>query len=227
VIDAHTFERQSCVDVKRRSDVADAGPHGVVYIAATHEVWVTTGGGKAIQVFDAADQRHPEWKMEIPLESGSEGYAVDNRRGRFYTNLDDTGKTVAFDVRSHQAVAKWNVGSQELQGIALDPARGFVFVACTDHVVSLDADHEDKVLDSIVTGAGLDDIDFSADENVLYAAASVTGTLAMVEVGNDGKFRLKALVPTAKGARGVVAAKDEKAYVIDPAGGRVLKVLHK
>jgi hypothetical protein len=34
-------------------------------------------------------------------------------------------------------------------------------------------------------------------------------------------------VPTVKGARGVVAAKDETAYLIDPAEGRILKVTHK
>jgi hypothetical protein len=226
-INAQTFERESCVDVKSRSRVADAGPHGVSYIAATHEVWVTTGPGKSIEVFDATEPRYPKWKMEIPLESGSEGYAVDNRRARFYTNLEQIGKTVSIDVRSHQVVGRWDVGSHDLQGIALDTARGFVFVACADHVVSLNADHEGKIVDSIITGGGLDDIDFSAEQNVLYAAASVTATLAIAEVSNDGKFHLKTLVPTVKGGRGVTAAKDDSAYVIDPAEGRVLKVSHK
>jgi hypothetical protein len=96
-----------------------------------------------------------------------------------------------------------------------------------DHVVSLDVAHGGRLIDSMVTGPGLDNIDFARDEKLLYAAASVTATLSIIEVGDDGKFRLKALVPTVKGARGVVAGKGETAYLIDPAEGRILKVIHK
>jgi hypothetical protein len=226
-IDLRTFKREGCVDVKRRSEAADAGPHTVSYIAATDEVWVTTGPGKSIQVFDAADPKHLKWKTEIPLESSSEGYAVDNARGRFYTNLGEIGRTVAIDVRSHQVVAKWDVSSHDVQGIALDTARGFVFVACNDHVVSLDANHENKTIDSVTTGAGIDDIDFSGEQNILYAAASVTATLAIAEVGDDGKFRLRALVPTKRSVRGVTVAKDATVYLINPAEGGLLKVTPK
>ena len=79
----------------------------------------------------------------------------------------------------------------------------------------------------MVTGPGLDNIDFSSEQKLLYAAASVTATLSIIDVGDDGKFRLKALVPTVKGVRGVVAGKDETAYLIDPADGRILKVIWK
>src|SRR5207249_6759988 len=113
------------------------------------------------------------------------------------------------------------------QGLAMDTQRGFLFVACADHIVSLDIAHHGKPIDSIPTGAGLDDIDFSRDEKLLYAAASVTATLSIIEVTDDGKFRLKALVPTSKGVRGVVAGKGKTAYLIDPAQGRVLKLIHK
>src|SRR5439155_4050708 len=62
---------------------------------------------------------------------------------------------------------------------------------------------------------------------LLYAAASVTATLSIIEVSDDGKFHLKALVPTSKGVRGVAAGKGQTAYLIDPAQGRILKLTHK
>ena len=102
------------------------------------------------------------------------------------------GKTVAIDVRSHKVVSEWDVGSSDLQGLALDTERGFLFVACQDHVVSLDIGHDGKVTDSVTTGNGLDDIDFSAEQKVLYAAASVTATLTIAEVSDDGKFHARA-----------------------------------
>jgi hypothetical protein len=51
--------------------------------------------------------------------------------------------------------------------------------------------------------------------------------LTIAEVGDNGKFHLKATVPTVKGARGVVAAKGETAYLMDPAEGRILKLTRK
>jgi DNA-binding beta-propeller fold protein YncE len=234
VIDAQTLKREACLEVAPASAGPAAAPDAVVYVAATRELWITTGAppigvpsaDKTIQVFDASEPRHLKLKLKIPLDGSAEGYAVDNQRGLFYTNIEELGKTVAIDVRSHKVVAEWKV-HDDLQGLALDSARGFLFVACGDHVVSLDVAHGGRLIDSMVTGPGLDNIDFARDEKLLYAAASVTATLSIIEVGDDGKFRLKALVPTVKGARGVVAGKGETAYLIDPAEGRILKVIHK
>jgi DNA-binding beta-propeller fold protein YncE len=234
VIDAQSLKREGCLQVAPPSAGRAAAPDAVVYVAATKELWITTGAppigvasaDKTIQVFDASEPRHLKLKLKIPLDGSAEGYAVDNQRGVFYTNIEEAGKTVAIDVRSHKVVSEWKV-HDDLQGLALDSARGFLFVACGDHVVSLDIAHGGRVTDSLVTGVGLDNIDFSSEKKLLYSAASVTATLSIIEVGNDGKFRLKALVPTVKGARGVVAGKGDTAYLIDPAEGRILKMIHK
>src|SRR5436305_2246188 len=231
VIDAKTLARGECVPVSVDRAVT---PDGVVYVAATRELWITlrprsgdNSPAKSLEVFDASDPHHLKQKTKIPLDGLAEGYAVDNQRGLFYTNIEDTVSTVAIDVRTHKIVAKWNPGSSDLQGLALDNARRFLFVACGDHVVSLDAAHDGKILDSLQTGAGLDNIDYSPDAKILHAAASQAGTLTVAEVGDDGKFHLKATVPTVKGARGVIAAKDETAYLIDPAEGSIVKVTRK
>ena len=225
VIDSETLARGECVAISRSSPESDTGPHGVTYVPATREVWVTTGPGKSIQIFDASEPRHPKFKTKIELDGPTEGYAIDNQRGQFYTNIAEKGSTVAIDLRTHKIVSKWDVGSTDLQGLAIDIERGLLFVACANHVASLDVRHSGKLLDSIPTGTGLDDIDFSREQKLLYAAASITATLSIIEVSDDGKFHLKALVPTAKGARGVVAAKGKTAYIIDPAEGRILKVI--
>jgi DNA-binding beta-propeller fold protein YncE len=232
VIDAKTFKRGECVPLSTDHTIT---PDGVVYVAATKELWITTrpsaagniDPAKSLQLFDASDPQHLKWKARIPLDGLAEGYAVDNRRGIFYTNVEDDGTTLAIDLRTHNILAKWNPGSRDLQGLALDTTRRFLFVACGDHVVSLDAGDGGKVLDSIATGPGLDNIDYSADAKLLYAAASHAGSLVIAEVDDHGKFHLRATVSTVKGARGVVAGKNETAYLIDPAEGRILKLTHK
>jgi DNA-binding beta-propeller fold protein YncE len=231
MIDAKTLARGECAPVS-----ADRGvtPDGVVYVAATREVWVTlrskagdSAAAKYLEVLDASDPHHLKPKTKIPLENLAEGYAIDNQRGIFYTNIEEAGKTVAIDVYTHKMIATWNPGSSDLQGLALDNARNFLFVACGDHVVSIDAGHGGKVIDSIITGSGLDNIDYSSGQRLLYAAASQAATLTVAEVDNNGKFHIKATVPTVKGARGVVAGGNDTAYLIDPAKGRVLKVKRK
>src|SRR5712691_6036405 len=144
IVDAHTLGRGKCLQVAPTSAGPAAAPDGVVYVAATRELWITTGApplgiasaDKSIQVFDASDPRQLKPKTKITLNGSAEGYAVDNQRGLFYTNIEEAGKTAAIDVRSHKLVATWNAGSTELQGLALDSGRGFLFVACGDHVVS-------------------------------------------------------------------------------------------
>src|SRR6266568_2950756 len=235
VIDAQTLERGECLQVAPPSAGRAAAPDGVVYVAETRELWITTGtpplgissADKSIQVFDASDPRHLKLKTKIPLDGSAEGFAVDNKRGLFYTNIEENGTTVPIDVRAHKVVANWNPGSKELQGLALDGARGLLFVACGDHVVSLDAAHGGKIIDSLQTGAGLDNIDYSPEQKALYAAASQAATLTIADVDDHGKFRIRATVPTVKGARGVIAGKGETAYLIDPAEGRILKLTHK
>src|SRR5213595_3481276 len=128
---AKTLALGKCVPVSVDRTVT---PDGVVYVAATREVWVTlrvkagdNAPAKSLEVFDASDPHHLKPKTKIPLDGLAEGYAVDNQRGLFYTNIEDTGSTVAIDVRTHEIIAKWNPRSSDLQGLALDNGRRFLF----------------------------------------------------------------------------------------------------
>lgn len=232
IIGAKDLDRGDCVPASPDHSIT---PDGVLYVAATNEVWITTrpvtaenaDAAKAVHVFDVADPRHLKWKTKIPLDGLGEGYAVDNGRGLFYTNIEGPGATIAIDARTKEIISKWNPGCADVGGLALDAEHDFLFVACGDHVVNLDAAHDGKVLDSIQTGAGLDNIDFSSEQNLLYAAASQAATLTIAEVDDHGKFHLRATVPTVKGARSVVAGRGETAYVIDPGEGRILKLTRK
>src|SRR5438128_10997340 len=105
VIEAKTLARGDCVPASTDHSVT---PDGVVYVASAEEVWITTrpavasntDAAKSLQIFDASDPRHLKWKTKIVLENLAEGYAVDNGRGLFYTNVEETGTTVVIDVRT-------------------------------------------------------------------------------------------------------------------------------
>jgi len=130
---------------------------------------------------------------------------------------------VAIDVRSRKIVSTWN-SCDRPSGVAVDGKREFVFVACVDHVIVLDAKHGGRRVGSIAAGAGLDNIDYSEDLGLLYAAAAEAAKLTIARVDDHGKPSALAVVPTTKAARSVVAGANGRAYLIDPIGGSILKV---
>jgi DNA-binding beta-propeller fold protein YncE len=138
-----------------------------------------------------------------------------------YTNLEESGQTVAIDVRARAVVSNWR-SCDKPSGIAVDSKRGFVFVACRDQVLVLDPAHGGRVVGSVPGGAGVDNIDYTDDTGLLYAAEAAQLTIARID--DTGNPTPLSQVPTTQGARSVVAGRNGCAYVIDPLAGRILKV---
>ena len=130
----------------------------------------------SIKMFSAMQPRHLTPAGKISLSGSAEGYAVDNLHGRFYTNLEETGQTLAIDVRKRAVLFTWR-SCDNPSGVAVDSRRGFVFVACSDHVIVLDAAHEGRMTGSVPIGVGVDNIDYDEDTELLYAAAAEAAQL--------------------------------------------------
>jgi DNA-binding beta-propeller fold protein YncE len=231
-LDAFTQKTLDCLAVAGPTDGWAAAPDAVVYVAATKELWVTRGfpplgiasSDRALAIIDASNPSALRPKGTLPLDASAEGYAVDVARGLFYTSLEETGETIAIDVRTRTIRGRWRSGCKEPHGLALERARGLVFVACDDRVVTLDAAHDGAVVDTIETGAGVDNIDYDDDAHLVYAAASDAATLTIARVDDAAHFHHVATVATARSARVVVAGANGAIFVADPLGGRILKI---
>ncbi len=201
-----------------------SAPDGVQFVAATHEVWVTTPKTQSILVLDASQAGSLQLKASIALPGDPEGYAVDASRGLFFTNLEDKGSTLSIDLTTHRVRDTWNAGcsSDGPRGLALDSARGLLFVACTDHVQALDLNHDGARLGQLDTGAGVDNLDYVAKTGLLYAAAGKAARLTVAAVTAHGEFELLTQSPTAPGARNAIADANGFAYVADPQAARLL-----
>jgi DNA-binding beta-propeller fold protein YncE len=178
----------------------DSMPDAVAYVAATREVWVTTPRDKSIRVLDATTL---DEKARLTFDGNPEGFAVDGKRGRFYTNLEDKDLSLAIDLKTHQTVATWHpsCGPDGPHGLRVDAAAGHLFVACSTRVEVLDAGHDGAVLSSIDTGDGVDDIDYSPATHLLYVGAAKAGKLTIARDDAHGKLSVAATVPTHVGAR--------------------------
>jgi hypothetical protein len=187
-------------------------PDGLAYVASTKEVWVTAPRDKSILILDAKTLAP---KAKLNFDGVPEGFAVDNNRGRFYTNLEDKDRTLAIDLRTHDNVASWNpsCGGKGPHGLRVDEKSGYLFVACSARAEVLDAAHDGRVLSSIETGDGVDDIDYAPSTHRLYVAAARAAQLTIAHVDSAGNLALVAKLPTLAGARNGVVARNGSVYL--------------
>ena len=218
-IDAASLKVGGCIAIA-------SSPDGLAFVKREKELWITTPRDRSLTVLDANERETLKSKAEVHLEGEPEGYAVDQARGIFYTNIEDQDRTLAIDTATKKILATWKpgCGTAGPRGLALDGAHRFLFVACTDHVVTLDAGHEGAILGSVATGGGVDNIDYAPAQSLLFAAAGKTGTLTVARVDERGGLTAIAGALTKEGARVVVVDDQARAYVADSAGGRLVVV---
>ena len=218
-IDAASLVRGACVTL-------ESMPDGLAWVPSLKEVWVTTPRDKSITIVDAALPGALRVKQKLSFEGEPEGYAVDDARGLFYTNLEDKDRTLQIDVKSKQVQKTWLPGCGEdgPKGLALDHAARFLFVACADKVKVLDAGHEGRELSSLATGDGVDNIDYVEARHQLFAGAARAARLTVATVDPRGNLTATAVVPTSTGARNAVATDDGTAYLTDSPEGKLLVV---
>jgi DNA-binding beta-propeller fold protein YncE len=204
-LDARTHARGVCVKL-------DSMPDGLAYVDSTHEVWVTTPRDKTIRILNATTLAQKE---KLTFEGNPEGFAVDARRGRFYTNMEDKDLTLAIDLKSHKTVATWKpaCGEDGPHGIKLDEKDGFLLVACSTRTEVLDAGHTGSVLSSIETGNGVDDLDYVPGTRTVYVGAAKAGELIIAHLDGAGKLTLKEKVATHAGARNGVVSKNGSVFL--------------
>ncbi len=207
-IDDKTLAKRVC------GPALDAMPDLIGYLASAREVWVTTPRDESIRILDGKTLVQ---KAKLSFDGEPESIAFDAKRGRAYTNLEDKDQTLAIDVKSHETVATWktNCGEEGGHGLRFDEAAGWLFVGCSARAEVLDVAHDGAVLASIDTGDGVNDIEYSAKNHLLYVGAARAARLTIATVGPDGKLTLTAQVPTKPGARNGVVDAAGKVYLPD------------
>jgi hypothetical protein len=193
-------------------------------VGSTGEAWVTEPSKGQIEIFKVPAGSAPALSGSIAVTGGPEALVIDEARGRAYTNSFG-GQTYAIDLAQRKIVETWKNGCALSLGLALDGARGFLFVACaTGSVVVLDVAKGGTKLGELGQGAGLDILSFSPRLHHLYVPGATSGDLGIVGISAAGVPSLLGVVATAPGAQGVAADDFGNAWVCDPSGGRLLKV---
>jgi DNA-binding beta-propeller fold protein YncE len=207
---ARTLARVACQHL-------DSPPDGVAYVAPTKEVWVTTPREQGIRILDATSLTQ---KMKLTFPGNPEGYAVDAKRGRFYTNLEDKDRTVAIDLKTHETVATWNpaCGGGGPHGLGLDVAAGHLFIGCDASAEVMNVGGDGAVLSKVDTGDGVDDIHYESNTHLLYVGAARAAKLTIARADGAGTLTTIAQVATQNGARNGVVTKNGTIYLAHGGG---------
>ena len=204
-VNARSFVRGACGHL-------DSMPDGLAFVATTGDVWATTPRDHSIRILDGATLAE---KRKLTFDGDPEGFAVDAKRHRFYTNLEDKDQTLAIDLKTHETVATWHpaCGQEGPHGLALDEQHGWLFVACSARVEVLDVGSSGAVLSAVDTGDGVDSIDYAPATRTLYVGAAKAAKLTIVRVEAKGRLVVEAQVPTPVGARNGVVVRDGSVYL--------------
>jgi hypothetical protein len=220
--------RELCiVDPKKKSIVSraplGASPDYVRWIDPTHEIWVTEPESTRFEVFRLEEGKPPHavHVTAVAIEGrGPESMVPDLRHRRAYTNV--AGGTAAIDMRLHSPTALWDNQCNGASGIALDAARGFLFVACFQGGVRVLDLASGAIVDSTQLGAGVDIISYSPELEHLYVPSGRTQTLTILSVSNGGKLTPLGEIHGTADSHSVAAA--GKVFLSDQVKGRLLTV---
>jgi DNA-binding beta-propeller fold protein YncE len=195
----------------------DSRPDGIAYVPPTKEVWVTTPGEQGIRILDGTTLVQ---KAKLTYQGNPEGFAVDAKRGRFYTNLEDKDRTVAIDLKTHETVATWNpaCGGGGPHGLGLDVAAGHLFIGCDATAEVMNVGGDGAVLSKVETGDGVDDIHYESATHLLYVGAARAAMLTIARADRAGKLTTIAQVSTQNGARNGAVTKDGTVYLAHGGG---------
>ena len=197
-------------------------PDYVRWVAPLGQVWVTEPGHELIEMFrfvPGAGRIDRLLPMRVP--GGPESLVIDPSRNRAYANLWE-GTTVAIDLTRHQVVARWQNGCEGSRGLAIDRARGWLFVGCAEGGASVLSLADGHRLSRLRSGDGVDIIAYSETLRHLYVPGAKSATLAVMSVSEKGKLRLERTVRTVRGAHCVAVAPPGRVAVCDPRRGRLL-----
>ncbi|HEV8200101.1 MAG TPA: hypothetical protein VGS03_08775, partial [Candidatus Polarisedimenticolia bacterium] len=122
--------------------------------------------------------------------------------------------------------AIWNpeCGEDGPRGLALGDGGRYLVVACPDHLDSLAASSDGRIVSTLPTGAGVDDLDYLPARRAVYAAASSDAVLTVATLDESGALHALSSAPTAKGARNAAVTDDGTAYVACGPAGKILVV---
>ena len=181
-------------------------PDAILYDPATRRVFTFNGKSQDSTAIDAATGS----VLGTIALGGKPEFAVSDRQGLIFVNIEDKSLMAVLDPRSLQVKSKWDLKPcQEPSGLALDRAHNRLFAGCDNKLMTVVDGAKGNVIANLPIGEGVDATSFDPDTQLAFSSNG-EGTLTVVHEDSPDKFRVVENVKTEEGAR--TMALDEKTH---------------
>lgn len=173
---------------------------GIIYDANSGYILAVSGRGKAlIMLRPDIDPKNGKIGEPIALHGEPEFLAADPS-GRAYINLMTTNEVAVVDLKTRKVLANWPVAPGGAPvGMALDAAKGRLFLGCRDPQKLIVMNTRDgKVISDLPIGPSVDAIKVDGDQ--VFASTGSSQVFVARET-SPGKYEIVQIVPTGEGAR--------------------------
>jgi DNA-binding beta-propeller fold protein YncE len=192
------------------------GPDAIIYDPAAVLVYCGEHEAHAGVLVDPNTQAVT---ATIPLGGSAEYIAADPHTGLIYQNLEDVSQVAVIDPQERRVVRRFGLGEgREPSGLALDPERHRLFVACGNKRLVVLNEEDGRVVAVLPIGG---DVDFAAYDPGLRRVyvPSGDGKLTVIQQQDADHYRILANVPTRRSTpRLAVDPATHRIYVVAGAG---------
>jgi DNA-binding beta-propeller fold protein YncE len=175
-----------------------ANPDAIVYDPASHHVLTFNGRSKDVTLIDAAARKV---LLTTPV-GGKPEFARMGKDGKVGFNIEDTGELAVIDPRTGALLRRQSLAPcVSPSGLAIDD-RFRTYSVCENKLMVV-ADAQGKMIGRAPIGAGADGVAWL--DGAAYGANGQDGTVSVVRESKPGQFETVETIPTAHGARTIVA----------------------
>ena len=182
-------------------------PDEIIFDGVTKQILAFNGKSEDVSIINP----HTLRVLKTVKLGGAPEFAVTNKSGNVFVNLEDKNEVVQFSPKSGKILSRWSLdGGEKPTGIAYDATRHLIFSACDNNRMIVLDSVKGNTLQSVPIGNGPDGAAFDELYSLAFIPNGKNGTLTVVRVESRSSVKVMDTVPTGEGARTIT---------IDPGSG--------
>src|ERR1039457_6121372 len=190
IVDTKTLQKLSVVATGK-------GPDAIIYDPATQRVFVNNGAGNSTTVIDAKSGRVIQ---TIDL-GGAPEFAVADRKGHVFINLEQENETLEIDSRALKIEARWElVSCKAPTSVAMDRNTQRLFIGCRNHFMAVLDVRTGKEIAALPIGDHVDSTVFDPELRLIFCSNG-DGTLNIFHEDSPDRYQSVQTVVTEPGAK--------------------------
>lgn len=193
----------------REIPIKGENPDALVYDPETQRLFVFNGRSHDASVLDT----HSDKVLATIALPGKPEFAVVNKNGVVFVNIEDTAQLVRIHAGAAKMTAEWKLEDcTEPTGLALDMRHHRLFSVCQNERMAVTDALDGHHVASVPIGKGPDGVAFDGERGLAFSANGESGTLTVVHQDDADHYSVVADVPTQASAR--TLALDHKTHRI-------------